>query len=282
MSGAGTIGVAAAAAGAVAVAATLTAAGCTGVATSLGGRPGPEAGLLRGKSPVRSHGVTHVDRLTDGITSAPDDPPRTELSSVFVSADAFVVYDLGADTPVGCAAVIADGDDRYTIALSHDGVSFTPLWSAPATPDRGMQPRAVHDLQGAGRWLRLTASGGDGSYAVSELAVAARCPPRWPPALALQHGTPIERSARLKAWAFAALAAAFILGYRRRAPDFVKLLVAVPVGVAIALMVQLAEMWPLPPSVASPVAAAVGIVGLAAGIRVGVSRFWRARKASRS
>ena len=57
---------------------------------------------------------------------------------------------------------------------------------------------------------------------------------------------------------------------------------AVPVGVAIALMVQLAEMWPLPPSVASPVAAAVGIVGLAAGIRVGVSRFWRARKASRS
>ena len=263
-------------------AAGCTAAGCTGVATSLGGRPGPEAGLLRGKSPVRSHGVTHVDRLTDGIAAAPDDPPRTELSSVFRSDDAFVVYDLGIDTTVACAAVIADGDDRYTIALSPDGQTFTPLWSAPPTEDRGMQPRAAHDLSGRGRWLRLTASGGDGAYAVSEVAVADRCPPRWPPALALQHGTPLERSARLKAWAFAALAAAFILGYRRRAPDFVKLLVAVPVGVAIALMVQLAEMWPRPPSVASPVAAAVGIVGLAAGIRVGVSRFWRARKASRS
>jgi hypothetical protein len=258
------------------------AAGCTGVATSLGGRPGPEAGLLRGKSPIRSHGVTHVDRLTDGITSAPDDPPRTELSSVFASSDAFVVYDLGSETAVACAAVIADGDDRYTIALSRDGEKFTPLWSAPATEDRGMQPRAAHDLHGAGRWLRLTASGGDGAYAVSELAVAASCPPRWPPALALQRGTPIERSARLKAWAFAALAAAFILGYRRRAPDFVKLLVAVPVGVGIALMVQLAEMWPPPQSVAGPLGAAVGLVGLAAALRILVSRILRARKASRS
>jgi hypothetical protein len=260
----------------------MAAAGCTGVATSLGGRPGPEAGLLRGKSPVRSHGVTHVDRLTDGIASSPDDPPRTELTSVFASPDAFVVYDLGAETPIACATVIADGDDRYTLALSRDGTTFTPLWSAPATEDRGMQPRAAHDLQGAGRWLRLTASGGDGAYAVSELAVAARCPPRWPPALALQRGTPIEHSARTKAWAFAALAAAFILGYRRRAPDFVKLLVAVPVGVGIALMVQLAEMWPPPPSVARPLAAAVIIVLGAAALRFGVQRLRRARKPDRA
>jgi hypothetical protein len=257
------------------------AAGCTGVATSLGGRPGPEAGLLRGKSPVRSHGVTHVDRLTDGIASSPDDPPRTELSSVFASPDAYVVYDLGADTLIGCAAVIADGDDRYTIALSRDGATFAPLWSAPATEDRGMQPRAAHDLAGTGRWLRLTASGGDGAYAVSELAVASRCPPRWPPALALQRGTPIERSARIKAWAFAALAAAFILGYRRRAPDFVKLLVAVPVGVGIALLVQLAEMWPPPPAVAGPLAAAIAIVGAAIGARLLVGRLWRRRRVDR-
>jgi hypothetical protein len=255
--------------------------GCTGVATSLGGRPGPEAGLLRGKSPVRSHGVTHVDRLTDGIASSPDDPPRTELTSVLASPDAFVVYDLGAETSIACAAVIADGDDRYTIALSHDGATFTPLWSAAATEDRGMQPRAAHDLAGTGRWLRLSASEGDGAYAVSELAVAARCPPRWPPALALQRGTPIERSARLKAWAFAALAAAFILGYRRRAPDFIKLLVAVPAGVGIALLVQLAEMWPPPPSVAGPLAAAVAIVGAAAGARLVVQRILRQRERGR-
>jgi hypothetical protein len=254
------------------------AAACTGVATTLGGHPGPEAGLLRGKSPTRSRGVTHVDRLTDGIASAPDDPPRTELASVFGSPDAFVVYDLGRETHVACAAVVADGDDRYSIALSRDGVTFAPLWSAIETGERGMQPRAAHGLDGAGRWLRLAASGGDGDYAVSEVSVADVCPPRWPPTLALQHGTPVERSAQVKAWALAALGAAFILAYRRRAPDFIKLLVAVPVGVAISLAVQLAEVWPPPPAVAAAVGATLAILAAAAGLRVAVARLWRRRK----
>jgi hypothetical protein len=115
---------------------------------------------------------------------------------------------------------------------------------------------------------------------VSELAVA-RPAPRWPPALALQHGTPLERSARTKAWAFAALGAAFILAYRRRAPDFVKLLVAIPVGVGIALAVQLAELWPPPPSVAGALASALAIVGAAAAIRVAARRLWPRRRPTR-
>jgi hypothetical protein len=254
--------------------------GCTGVATSLGGRPGPEAGLLRGKSPTRSSGVTHVDRLTDGITSAPDDPPLTELTSVLASPEAFAVYDLGRDTRVACAAIVADADDRYTIALSPDGRAFVPLWSAPAIEDRGMQPRAAHGLEGSGRYLRLSASGGDGRYAVSELSVAETCPPRWPPPLALQQGTRIEQSLRLKLWAFAALGAAFILGYRRRAPDFIKLLVAVPVGVGVAAAVQLADLWPPPASIAGLVAAAAGIVGVAVALRIAIGRLWRRHRGS--
>ena len=111
-----------------------------------------------------------------------------------------------------------------------------------------MQPRAVRDLHSTGRYLRLAASGGDGVYAVAELSVAADCPPRWPPALAPLHGTPIDHSAATKAWAFAALAAAYVLAYRRRAPDFVRLLVAAPLGVALALAFQLAEIWPPPRS----------------------------------
>jgi len=240
---------------------------CQGIATSLGGRPGPEAGLLRGKSPVRSHGVTHLDRLTDGIAAPLDDPPRTDVTSLLASPEAFAIYDLGDETRVGCAAIVADGDDRYTLALSHDGQSFTPLWSAAARPEPGMQPRVGRDLDGAGRYLRLSASGGDGSYAVAELSVAALCPPRWPPALALQSGTPLESSARLKLWVFAATAVAFILGYRRRLPDFVKLLVSVPVGLAIALAVQLSEMWPLSAPLARALVLALLLVGLAAAAR---------------
>jgi hypothetical protein len=255
------------------------AAGCTGLATGLGGRPGPEAGLLRGRSPLRSQGVTHVDRLTDGIAAAPDDPARTDLTSVLASSRSFVVYDLGRDSAIGCAAIEADGDDRYLLALSPspDDGSFAPLWAAAPTGDRGMQPRAARDLAGRGRYLRLSADGGDGVYAVAELSVAETCPPRWPPALALQEGTPVDDAARLKAWALAACAAAYILAYRRRAPDFVKLFVAVPLGLATALGVQLAEIWPPPPRVRWPVLAAIAIIAAAAALRSTLRR-WRASR----
>ena len=260
------------AAAALAVLAAGSAAGaCDRVTTSIGGRPGPDAGLVRGKAPVRSSGVTHLDRLTDGIAAMPDDPPRTELTSLFRSPAAFVVYDLGAETRVACTAVDADGDDAYALAVSTDGVSFTPLWTAPPTGDRGVQPRWARGLEGKGRYLRVTASGGDGLYAVAEVAVAADCP-RWPPVFALQDGTPIERSAALKAWAFAALAAAYVLGYRRKLPDFFKLLIAAPLGVAVALAFQLADIWPPPATLRLPLLAAPAIVAAAIALRAVVSR----------
>jgi len=251
--------------------------GCTGVATSIGGKPGPEAGLLRGRAPARAAHVTHVDRLTDGIAAAPDDPPRTELTSLFASPEAFVVYDLGGDTPIDCAAIDAAGDDLYTLAVSGDGVAFTPLWTAPRT-DPGMQPRAARDLHGRGRYLRLSAAGGDGIYAVSELSVAAVCPPRWPPVLAPQQGTPIDRSAATKAWAFAALASAYVLAYRRKLPDFVKLLIAAPLGVGLALAFQLADIWPPPRSLLAPLLAAPAMVAAAFAIRAALSRSGRRRQ----
>jgi hypothetical protein len=262
--------------------AALTALGCTGLATGLAGRPSPEAGLLRGKSPFRSQGVTHVDRLTDGIAAAPDDPPRTDLTSVLASPQSFVVYDLGGDVQIGCAAIEADGDDQYLLALSRDGVAFAPLWTAAATGDRGQQPRAARGLAGRGRYLRLRASGGDGVYAVAELSVAGTCPPRWPPPLALQTGTPIDESACLKAWALAACAAAYIFAYRRRAPDFVKLFVAIPLGLSAALCVQLAEIWPPPPSLRVALIAAIAIVAGAGAVRVAATRWRRAERPRRS
>jgi hypothetical protein len=250
-------------------AAVLGLGACTNLASNLAGRPGPEAGLLRGKAPARSSGVTHVGRLTDGIASVPWDPPITQLSSVLSSPDAFVVFDLGRATDVGCAVILADGDDRYTLALSADGQAFTPLWTAEPDGDRGQQPRVARDLRGNGRWLRLTAAGGDGVYAVTELAVAETCPPRWPPVLAFQNGTPLERAIMIKGWAFAALAIAFILAYSKRAPDWLKLGGAIPAGVAIALAVDIADLWPLPGATLATVLVVLFLVaGAAAGRRL--------------
>jgi hypothetical protein len=260
----------------------LAAAACTGVATRIGGKPGPEAGVLRGRSPASSAHVTHVDRMTDGITSEPDDPPRTDLTSLFTSPEAFAVYDLGADTPIDCTMIVADADDTYTLAISGDGVAFAPLWTAPPDADRGMQPRVGRGLHGRGRFLRLTASGGDGVYAVAELSAAAECPPRWPPALALQRGTPIDRSAATKAWLFAALGAAYVLAYRRKLPDFFKLLFAAPLGVALALAFQLADIWPPPRSLLVPLLAAPAIVAAAFALRVILARRGSGTRAART
>jgi hypothetical protein len=245
---------------------------CTNLATTFAGKPGPEAGLIRGKAPARSSKVTHVDRLTDGIASVPWDPPITQLSSVLASPEAFVDFDLGRATNVGCAVILADGDDRYTISLSPDGRAFTPLWTAQPDGDRGQQPRTGRDLGGNGRWLRLTAAGGDGVYAVTELAVADTCPPRWPPVLAFQNGTPLESAIAIKAWAFAALALAFIFAYSKRAPDWVKLGGAIPAGVAIALAVDIADLWPLPGATLATVLGVIAIAGAAVGARVFMAR----------
>jgi hypothetical protein len=151
--------------------------------------------------------------------------------------------DLGAETPVRCALIDADGNDTYTLSVSSDGRTFAPLWAAAPDEDAGQQLRAGRSLHGTGRYLRLSASGGVGRWSVSEVSAWRDCPTQWPP-LAMQRGTPDDEAVRTKLWAFAALAVAYVLFYRKRAPDWAKLLVVVPAGVGIALVVQLAELWP--------------------------------------
>lgn len=251
----------------------MTALACDRLATNLAGGAGPEAGLLRGKLPIDSGGVTQVKRLTDGIAAQPGDPPRTDLTSELLRANSYVTWDLGADTPVRCALLDADGDDTYTLSLSppNDAKDFAVLFRAAPDEDRGQQLRAGRDLVVSGRYLRLSAAGGDGLWSVSEVSAWRDCPRSWPP-LAMQKGTPDDEAVRLKLWAFAALAVVYVLAYRKRMPDWAKLLGVAPAGIGIALVVQVAELWPPSPGLAARLAGVAAAVVAAAALRWGLAR----------
>ncbi len=262
---------------AAAAAAVMVVAACTDLATGIGGRPGPEAGLLRGKQPMTSAGVTHVARLTDGITAAPGDLPRTDLTSLFSSPGGHVIYDLGGSVPITCVALDADAGSSYTLNVSADAVAWQPLLTAATTGEPGIQTRAVRKLTAVGRYVRLAVEPGGGPHAVAEVSIGSECASRWPPPLAPQRGTPLETSALSKWWLFVALASAYVLAYRRKLPDFIKLLVAAPLGIGLALAIQLADIWPPPSSMYGPLAGGAAIVAAAVAVRVVVSRLRRRR-----
>src|SRR5262249_13611607 len=155
--------------------------------------------------------------------------------------------------------------------------AFTPLWTAEPDEEGGQQLRPGRDLKGAGRYLRLSAAGGDGRFSVAEVSAWTDCPSTWP-ALALQKGEPDDQAVRVKLWAFGPAAFLYLLLYRRRWPDWAKLLGVVPAGLAIALGIQIAEDWPPSSGVAFRVCAVVLVVLVAAVLRFLAER--RARSLS--
>jgi hypothetical protein len=88
----------------------------------------------------------------------------------------------------------------------------------------------------------------------------------------MQAGTPDEDAVRIKLWTFAGLAVAYVLLYRKRLPDWAKLLGVVPAGLAIALGLQLRELWPPSEAIVGRLAAALGAVVLAIVAKLALSR----------
>jgi hypothetical protein len=144
---------------------TLASASCAGGAGGSGGN------LLAGRAPVRSRGVVGAGRLSDGRAAREGDFWKTELTTRFASEDAYLVYDLGARQPIAAAWLQGDNNDRYELAVSDDGQSFSPAWRAEPQPGTGLRERHTAELQAAGRYLRVSAVGGDGAFALSELQV---------------------------------------------------------------------------------------------------------------
>lgn len=143
--------------------------------------------LLTGARVLRADEVTRPSVMTDGAM-----PPEGSFwdtdQTALIAAGGVMVWDLGEPRHLEAALLQGDNNDRYTLELSQDGQSFTPLWQAPPVDDQGMHTRVTSALQATGRYLKLTASGGDGMYSVGELqlfssasALAAPRPVRAPP-----------------------------------------------------------------------------------------------------
>jgi hypothetical protein len=217
--------------------------------------------LLAGKSPLRSQGVTHADRLTDGIVSHEGDEWLTDLTSRFTSGTSLVEYDLGEVQAVRCVLVQADANEVGVLAGSLDGQTWQPLWQVGAGLGPGMRLRSTR-LDATVRYFRLSATGGDVFRGVAEIAVYSQCPEPWPPELQRAHGTPAGESIDASILLFGLLAGFFVLVHRERGSklQWLLLLPALVVGGKVA--VELAELFDF--------SREPSLRGLAAGLAVAV------------
>lgn len=236
--------------------------------------PGAHGDLLAGKRPIRSAGASHAGRVTDAQIATEGDFWRTDVTSV-VAGDGALTWDLGSTQAIRCAFLQGDNNDWYEIAGSADGENFSALWSAnPVLGKPGMQPRTTQGLQASTRFVRLTAHGGDGFYSVGELALFSDCSAEWPPRFVAREGSPEDEAVRWKLIVLGIASVIFLLMNRLGAADWIRLLVVVPVGIALSATLDLWQMWPLEESEQTYVRAIVAAIAAVLMLR---EYFWPER-----
>src|SRR5512140_584325 len=220
----------------------------TVVVAMVGGVASPVAAepqnLLAERKPIAANGVKNGARLTDGLLSNEGDEWLTDVTSRFTSSRSYVTYDLGTPQKLGCLLVQADNNDVYYMAGSLDGESWTQLWRVGADPAPGMRARTTK-LDVTARYLRLSATGGDALYSVSEIAAYADCPPvPWPNDIPHAHGIPVGDSADVKVLVFGVLAGLFVLIHRRKGPNLQYVLLFPVLGSAWMMIAELVDLYP--------------------------------------
>ena len=221
--------------------------------------------LIAGKLPSRSHGVKNVSRLTDGVYGNEGDEWLTDVTARFSSARSFVEYDLGAERELRCALVQADNNDVYILSASQDGETWKSLWRVGAEAGAGMRLRN-QKLEVSARYVRLSATGGDALYSVSEIAVFAECPSIWPPSeLIRTRGVTVADTVNTKVVIFGIFVAFFLLVHRRKAARIHYVLVAPALAAGWMLAAELARLYPFfdeEPSLRALLAVLVALLAL--------------------
>lgn len=171
---------------------------------------------------VQGRGLTGAPAATDGLLAAEGSVPAAAEGAGRVvrlaGPDAVLVVDLGAPRAVGALLLQADAGDAYMVEASTDGQSWSGILRIEAgDPAGGMRTRkATLAEPREARFLLVHAAGGDGAFAVGELAAFAQAPPGWnAPPPAPPGGPPARtRDDLLVAFkALVALAAALLLAW---------------------------------------------------------------------
>ena len=139
----------------------------------------PIPGNILVSAKVQHAGVPHTMRLTDGQLSLEGDHWDTAITARFETPQASVTFDMGGDKPIRCLLLQGDNNDAYIFSTSSDGKTFQQLWQAGGVDGAGMRTRQG-EVNGSGRYLRLTATGGDQFYSIGEVAAFSECPKGWP------------------------------------------------------------------------------------------------------
>jgi len=241
---------------------TLAALIALGALASSCRRGGPSENLLAGRRPARVAGMANPALLTDGKQAADGAEWNAPGAVVFQAEQAFVEYDLGQEAHIDAATLQADNNDDYVLAVSDDGVNYRELWVARPVGSPGLRGRSIEGLDARGRWLRLTARGGDHAYSVTELQV-------WTgalPGLAAQQPSELL-AGRVRAhfiYLVLAFGVALFATRRESTAGRVALLWALPAIATVLLLRAMAAAWPLGgPEVSAARAAAAAIVLLA-------------------
>jgi len=109
--------------------------------------------------------------LTNGVYAPEQHVWNDPVYAVqFNNSSCYIAWDLGALTNITRIKVQADCNDIYVIQYSTDLYSWTTLWTLPTTTF-GLETRTNPSVNVNARYLKISVSGGDGSYSASEVQI---------------------------------------------------------------------------------------------------------------
>ncbi len=220
-------------------------------------------------APRETVGIQNVDLLTDGERALEGARWNSAAAAQF-GRGAYAVFDLGEVTRIEAAYIQGDNNDRFVIDVSDDGQSFRTLWTAPSVGGAGLRGRVASNLGGSGRFVRLSAIGGDAYVTATELQLFRALPSIWPPWIRPRLEATSSIWARLCLLLFGVLASLATLFGGRDASRHLSRALWIATGLAAAMaLYSIPGAWPPDKELIDATRAIVAAVACIVVLRLG-------------